>query len=113
MDNQTPTPKGIPMSRTLYRYRFAKKAPPKDAEDTLGLAILAAEGLVGQARLRLDFRYAMDVDNRACVINATGVAGYIVACIFTSLLTHEFGIDAFTIERLDTCETPKCKECCA
>jgi len=48
------------MIRQAYRYRFKDEADRREAEDTLMLALLAAEGLFGRCRLVMDADFAID-----------------------------------------------------
>lgn len=95
------------MNRTLYRFRFAKETAIKDVEETLLLGVLAAEGLIGRARLRLEFRYAVDAEANAVIIDATAPGGAAVAAMFTNFLFHELGRDAFEVRRADVA----CEDC--
>ncbi len=89
------------MNPTAYRYRFEGRVPLQDVEETLLLGVLAAEGLHGAARVAMDCRYSLDKDRRACAVDATTDAGRDLARIFTSLLLHEFGPDAFRVEAVE------------
>ena len=51
--------KGNDMNRA-YRYKFREGIDPRDVEDTLLLAFLAAEGIFGEARVRMDGSYSAD-----------------------------------------------------
>jgi hypothetical protein len=84
-----------------YRYRFKEGLDLRDAEDTLLLAVLAAEGLFGQARVRLEAAYATDKSIHAIVVDAGGEVGRAVNGIFTSLITREFGPDSFDVRRVE------------
>ena len=84
-----------------YRYRFAERVSLRDAEDTLLLALLAAEGIYGQARVRMDAAYAVDRALRAVVVDCSTDVGQDVAGIYTSFLTKEFGARAFDVRPLD------------
>jgi len=88
------------MSTTAYRYRFAKEVSLQEAEETLLLAILAAEGLFGEARVRMDAGYVVDPGLRALVVDASTPVGQAVNAIFTSLALREFGRDAFHVRRI-------------
>ena len=89
------------MSTTAYRYRFGKKVNLQEAEETLLLAILAAEGLFGEARVRMDAGYVIDSRLRALVVDASTDVGQAVNGIFTSLALREFGRDAFNVRRVE------------
>ncbi len=79
------------MITEAYRYRFRQGADLRQAEDTLLLAILAAEGLYGEACIRMDAGYAIDESIRAIVVDASTEVGQAVNGIFTSFLLKEFG----------------------
>ena len=84
----------------VYRYQFSPDAPAQEIEETLHLAVLAAECLYGQSRVRLDASYYMDSDKRTCVIDARTEVGRDIVRIFTGFTIHEFGEDAFKVERV-------------
>jgi hypothetical protein len=85
----------------VYRYRFAPGVDLGEAEDTLLLAMLAAEGLLGEARVRMDAAYAVDESIRAIVVDASTVVGQIVSAIFTTLVLREFGRQAVDVRRFE------------
>lgn len=95
------------MSRIVYRYTFADDVPGRDVEETLALAVLAAETLHGAARVRLDASYHLDPAHSVCVIDATTDTGQAVARLFTGLLTREFGERAFTVRRVTAATEPR------
>ena len=84
-----------------YRYQFAKGVGLRDAEDTLLLALLAAEGIYGPSRVRMDAAYAIDAPLRVIVVDGATQVGQDVSGVFTSFLTKEFGPDAFGVRRLN------------
>lgn len=84
-----------------YRYQFAKGVCLRDAEDSLLLALLAAEGIYGQSRVRMDAAYAVDTPVRIIVVDGATQVGQDVSGVFTSFLTKEFGPDAFRVRRLN------------
>ena len=59
------------MTKELYRYEFHESADPDEIESTILLAVIAAESLHGQSRVRLETSYSFDAENRVCVIDAT------------------------------------------
>ena len=83
-----------------YRFRFAEGVRLRDAEDTLLLALLAAEGIYGEARVRMDAAYAVDAPLQVIVIDCATQVGQDVCGIFTSFITKEFGPGAFCVRRL-------------
>lgn len=90
------------MIRQAYRYRFREEADRREAEDTLRLALLAAEGLFGVCRVRMDASWATDESIHTIVIDAGTLVGMTACLIFTAFLTAEFGADAFHVLRVET-----------
>lgn len=89
------------MISTLYRYRFRPEIAMKDAEETLVLAFLAAEGIFGQARVRMDAGYAVDAIINVIVVDASTLIGQVVVAIFTAFITREFGGDSFNVRQVE------------
>ncbi|TET32866.1 MAG: hypothetical protein E3J72_18730 [Planctomycetota bacterium] len=98
------------MSAKLYRYQFEPEIQAQEVEETLHLAVLAAECLHGQSRVRLDASYFMDTEKRICVINAGTDVGRDIVRIFTGFAIREFGETAFTVRRVDRAPRPETKE---
>jgi len=94
------------MNKEIYRYEFLPDAKASDIEETLHLAMLAAECLHGQARVRLDASYCMDPDKRVCVVDAGTAIGRDVVRIFTGFAIREFGEDAFRVRRVENIAEP-------
>jgi len=88
------------MNRELYRYNFDSKIPIQDVEESLLLAVLAAESLHGRALVRLDASFCLDSKKRSCVVDAATDVGRAIARIFTGFLSREFGEEAFKVERV-------------
>jgi hypothetical protein len=88
------------MTPTIYRYRIGRKVSPKDVEETLLLALVAAEGLYGAARVEMEAACHVDPDSGCGVIDASNEVGRDVARIFTCFLIHEFGRDAVEIRQV-------------
>ena len=89
------------MGREVYRYSFSPAVPMAEAEESLLLAVLAAESLHGQSRVRMDASYCVDAERRACVIDATSQVGRDICRIFTGFALREFGEDAFKVRRVE------------
>lgn len=89
------------MLREAYRYRFSAEVDLHEAEDTLLLAILAVEGLYGQARVRMDAAYSVDESSRGIIVDASTDVGQDVNAIFTAFLLREFGTGAFQVRRVE------------
>jgi hypothetical protein len=86
------------MTPTIYRYRFDRRVPLQGVEESLLLAVLAAEGLHGAACVDMDA--ATCLDRGRCAVDATTPAGRDIARIFTCFLIHEFGRDAFAVSAI-------------
>jgi len=89
------------MSREVYRYTFGAAVPPGEVEETLLLAVLAAESLHGESRVRLDASYCFDAEKRTCVIDAGTDVGRDICRMFTGFSIREFGEDAFKVRRAE------------
>ena len=85
-----------------YKYQLREGIDPRDVEDTLLLAFLAAEGIFGEARVRLDGAYSTDREARTVTVDASTAVGHIVNAVFTVYAIKEFGRDGFTARRLAT-----------
>ncbi len=76
------------MNRELYRYNFDSKVPIRDVEESLLLAVLAAESLHGRSLVRLDASFCLDSRKRSCIVDAATEVGRAIARIFTGFLTR-------------------------
>lgn len=83
-----------------YKYQFREGIDTRDVEDTLLLAFLAAEGVFGEARVRLDGAYSTDREARTVTVDASTAVGHVVNAVFTTFAIKEFGRDAFAVRRL-------------
>ncbi len=93
------------MQDGVYRYRFVDQVPIEEIEDTLVLALLAVEGLHGEAQARLDAAHHFDRQGRACVIDAGSPVGVDFNRLFTQFLRREFGPDSFQVARVESATT--------
>jgi hypothetical protein len=87
------------MNETQVSFTFDPTVDLNDAEDTLLLARIAAEGLHGEARVRTEVSHAINPFGAENTISGRTAATAAVTQIFTSLLTREFGRDAFRVRR--------------
>ena len=87
------------MQTNVFRFHIDPGACLEEVEMTLHLAIFAVEGLVGQARIRLDFSYFIDEPRRVLIADGSNEVGSAVVRVFTNLMVREFGEDAFRVER--------------
>jgi len=88
------------MNQELYRYNFDSKIPIQEVEDSLLLAVLAAESLHGRSLVRLDASFRLNTKKRSCVVDSATEVGRAIARIFTGFLTREFGEESFKVERI-------------
>jgi len=95
------------MIGNIYRYQFTPEIPARDIDETLHLALLAAECLHGEAKVRLEASYCLDAEKRVCVIDSGTAIGNYVVRFFTGFATREFGERAFTVRRMDRVPEPK------
>ena len=94
------------MLTDVFRFRFASPTALVEAEATLQLSILAAEGLFGEASVRTDASYHVDVPRAMLLVDGGTACGAAVVRIFTVFLIKEFGADGFAVRRIP-CGTPK------
>ena len=92
------------MRDTRFRFEFAADVDVAEVQGSLGLSLLAAEGLHGGAKVRTDVAYSVDPVRSEIHVSGRGVTLDHVVQIFTSLLTHEFGREAFRIRREPSAE---------
>lgn len=88
------------MNTAVFRFTFARGVEISEAEDTLQLAILAAEGLFGEARVRMEVSYHADAPRSVIVVDGATPSGDAVVRIFTSFLIREFGPEGFSVRRV-------------
>jgi len=91
---------GKTVNRELYRYNFDSEVPIRDVEESLFLAVLAAECLHGRSLVRLDASFCLDPKKRSCVVDSATEVGRAIARIFTGFLSREFGEEAFKVKRV-------------
>ena len=58
------------MMTEIYRYDFEEIVPVEEIEASLLLAVWGCEALHGESQVRLDAAHYLDVEQRACVIDA-------------------------------------------
>jgi len=98
------------MTRDNYRYSLARHIPLADVETTLVLALMATESLHGEAQVRLDAVHGWDRARRTCTIDAGTLVGRDLNRLFVGFIRREFGVDAFTVERVDAFANHQCQE---
>ncbi|MEA5087809.1 hypothetical protein [Solidesulfovibrio sp.] len=82
----------------MLRFTFSKQVDMACVEDTLVLAVLAAESIHGRTDIRLDACFRLQPGT--CSIDDGTPVGRTIARVFTGYLAREFGEGAFTIVRV-------------
>ena len=97
------------MKRPSYKFQIGEEYPMSGVEEALLMSVIAAEGVHGRARVRLDARFGVDLGDRTCCVNSDSPAGEDIAKIFTEFLLLECGDDGFSVEQKSTpCECRPC-----
>jgi hypothetical protein len=81
----------------IYRFSFDETTGMQEVHLCMLLAISAAEGVYGAARVRLEFGYCADDVKRTLVADGRSEVGYDAICMFTALLLREPGLETFRI----------------
>ncbi len=96
--------------REFYKYTFDDRTDLEELEDTLLMSVLAAEGLHGCARVRLDASYRINRHDRTCLVRCSTEVGLDVCRIFTGLLLRTYGAEKFQVQQLDFSPTTNSEE---
>ena len=83
----------------IYRIFLKPHVTWETVEDTLVVAAMAVESLLGRTALKLDATFRLNRVDRSCVVDASTAAGRHIVRVFVGLLARELGEDAFTVER--------------
>lgn len=89
------------MTANVFRFGFVPAVPLTEAELTLHLVIYAAEGLHGEARVRLEVSYQLDRSANAIIVDGETEVGATLVKVFTQLLIRQFGEDGFHVRRVE------------
>ena len=87
------------MPGDIYRFVFRPQLPKAEVEASLLLAIIAVEGLHGEAQTRLDAAHVL-TSFGVCVIDGSTAVGRDIAKVFTQYLRRSYGEGSFRVERL-------------
>jgi hypothetical protein len=88
------------MAELTYRYAFKDSVPVAELEDTLMLAVIAAESLHGESQARMDVGYSFGAETRSCTIDASTPVGRDLNRLFVGFVSREFGRGSFRVERV-------------
>ena len=91
------------MPKLIFKYEFKDHVSMDAVESDLALALIAAEALFGQSRVRLECDMAADFENRTLVIQAGNQVGQTVNTLFVGLLHRFLGQDSFSLSRIHPC----------
>ena len=89
------------MHNNVYRFSFDSTVPLMEAELTLNLAVVATQGIYGEARVRTDVAYHVDEPRSVIYIDGTTETGSALVRVFTAFALHMFGPDAFQVRRVN------------
>lgn len=81
------------------QFQFDQGVSLIDVEMSLHLAMFAAEGLYGRARVRLEAKYTFNQQDHTLAVDMRTEVGAAIVRLFTGLLLREYGEDAFEIDR--------------
>ncbi len=88
------------MQSSTYRFRFKPDVDLEEIDSILLFASMLTESIHGEAHVRLDTSWSLDVSDRVCELNATTRVGRDLARMFTELVALEFGDRSFEVERV-------------
>ena len=89
--------KGAVMTKAGYTIQFGDGASMSNVEETLLMSVIAAEGIHGRARVRLDAGFNLDHDRRICTVNADNPVGENIARVFVEFLLLDLGEEGFQV----------------
>jgi len=93
------------MFAQAYRYRFLSGVDLRRAGELLQVALLAAEGLFGAARVRMDGASVMDMSINVLAVDGSTGVGQAVNAIFASFLLHALGSERVDVRRVRWMDT--------
>ena len=86
------------MSAETYRHEIEEGVPFEEVAQSLALAVLGAECLLGESRVRLEAEFSIDEQERCCTVNAGTESGRQIARLFTGFLVKQFGEEGFWVQ---------------
>lgn len=89
------------MTTNVFRFAFPPTIDLAEPEATLQLAILAAEGLLGESAVRMSFTYFRDTPRRAILVDGGSEPGDAIVRVYTAFLNREFGAGGYSLRRLE------------
>ena len=80
------------------KFTFKRNVSKKLIESQIALAIVTAECMYSQAKVRLNAGYV--VSKNKAVIDTSNKVGEYIAQVFTGFMTRKIGEDKFTVDRV-------------
>lgn len=90
------------MTGGIYEFVLSENVPWFEAEMSLHLAVLVAEGLYGEAAVQMDVRRDQCESKREFHIDGSTEAGLGVVRVFTTFLNREYGSGSFVVRRVES-----------
>lgn len=87
--------------KDVCRFTFDDAVSREAIEGQLSLAVLVAECVFGQARVRLNVSYLTSDDSRCLAVDVSHEVGAYIAQVFTGLLIRYVGEERFGVERVE------------
>ena len=84
---------------TACRFMLPEGSERNELEASVARALVDAEHIFGQARVRICAAYWFSKDGRQVLIDVSTDVGECIAQIFTGLVTSEIGECTFTVNR--------------
>jgi hypothetical protein len=88
------------MNGSLVKYNFDTRLSMKEVEESLMLAVLAAECLHNRSTVMLDACFRLKHEDHSCIVDTATPIGRDIAVLFTGLLCREFGEGKFRARRI-------------
>ncbi len=85
--------------KSVCQFTFVPGVDREAVEAQLALAIVVAECMYGQARVRLSAAYLMSEDGRRMVIDVSDEVGEYIAQLFPGLMIRQLGEEQFDVHR--------------
>ena len=82
--------------KKVYKFSFKRHVSKREIEERLAIAMITAECVYGQARVRLHVAYT--AANARAVLEVSGAVGEHIAQVFTGLMIKLVGEKAFAVE---------------
>ena len=85
------------MIKNVYQFQFEQIVYLDEAEAELHRAIEAAEGLYGEAVVRMDAGYRRDDESISLYVDGSTEVSQAIVRVFTAFITKQFGATSFVV----------------